>query len=201
MALASQIPIEVCPNHPEVSTGLVRCARCNIGYCTDCVVELAGKPYDAVCKEEQLRDLRSGTVSAVELAGAWRRAVAVFVDGLVMIPLTIVYFVIVGTSQPETVRGFFLRLVLFAIPWVLYEGFMLARYDGQTLGKKALGLRVVNADGSALEAAQGWKRGISRQVMSLTYVLGLVDMLMIFSAQRRTLHDRFARTIVVNWKP
>jgi uncharacterized RDD family membrane protein YckC len=201
MALSSQIPVEVCPNHPEVSTGLVRCARCNKAYCIDCVVELDGKPYDAVCKEEQLRDLRSGTVSAVELAGAWRRFAGMFVDGLVLIPLTIIYFLVVGTSQPATVTGFFLRLVLFAIPWIIYEGFMLSRYGGQTLGKKALGLKVVNSDGSEIDPGQAWKRGISRQLMSITYVLGLVDTLMIFSTQRRTLHDRFARTIVVNWKP
>jgi len=200
MALTSQTPFEVCPNHPEVSAGLVRCARCNRAYCPDCVVELDGRPYDAVCKEEQLRDLRSGTVAAMDIAGAWRRFGALIIDGLVLLPLSIAYIILAGASPP-TGKGFLLRLVLFAIPWVLYEGLMLAHRHGQTLGKKAVGLKVVNADGSEITPAQAWKRALSRQVMSITYVLGIIDVLMIFSAQRRTLHDRFGKTLVVNWKP
>src|SRR4051812_16728751 len=204
MALTSQIPIEVCPNHPEVSTGLVRCARCNKAYCTDCVVELAGKPYDAVCKEEQIRDLRSGTTSAIQLATAGRRFVAMFVDGLIFLPVYVIGTFLLafssGKSQPPT--GLFSApLFIYALVWILYEAVMLQNYGGQTLGKKAAGVRVVNADGSELRSGQPWKRAISRQVMSITYVLGLVDSLMVFSDRRRTLHDRFASTIVVNAKP
>lgn len=201
MTLASQIPFEVCPNHPEVSAGLVHCARCNRAYCPDCVVELDGKPYDAVCKEEQLRDLRSGTVAAIDIAGAGRRLGAVIIDGLVLLPLSIVYIIFAGPSATTTANGFVSRLVIFAIPWILYEGSMLAHRHGQTLGKKAVGLKVVNPDGTEITPAQAWKRALSRQVMSITYVLGLIDTLMIFSQQRRTLHDRFGKTLVVNWKP
>ena len=204
MALASQIPVDVCPNHPEVSTGLIRCARCNRNYCSDCVVELEGRPYDAVCKEEQLRDLRSGTTSAVQLASAGRRFMGMFVDGLIFIPLSVVFILFFGASMtPDQglVGGFLARLIAFAIPWVLYEAIMLQQFGGQTLGKKAVGLKVVSSDGSGLVPGQAWKRAISRQLMSITYVLGLVDSLMVFSERRRTLHDRFANTIVVNSRP
>src|SRR3954466_12270810 len=74
-----------CPNHPDVNSGLVPCARCGVAYCGDCLIELEGKPYDAACKEEQVRDLRSGT-SAPALATAGRRFVGIFVDGLVFVP-------------------------------------------------------------------------------------------------------------------
>jgi uncharacterized RDD family membrane protein YckC len=37
--------------------------------------------------------------------------------------------------------------------------------------------------------------------MSITYVLGLVDGLMVFTTNRRTLHDRIGKTVVVNSKP
>src|SRR5947199_7859574 len=101
MALASQIPVEVCPNHPDVSAGLVSCARCNRAFCSDCVVVLDGKPYDALCKEEQLRDIRSGTVSALQVAGAGRRFVANLVDTLIfMPPYFILYFYLAFGLRP-----------------------------------------------------------------------------------------------------
>ena len=64
---------QACPNHPDVVSGLVACARCGVAYCGDCVVELEGRPYDASCKEEQVRDLRSGTAApAVARPGSAR---------------------------------------------------------------------------------------------------------------------------------
>jgi uncharacterized RDD family membrane protein YckC len=203
MPLPSQSTVEVCPNHPEVSSGLIRCARCARAYCPDCVVELDGKPYDAVCKEEQLRDLRSGTTSAIQLAPAGRRLLGIFVDGLVFLPVYAVGIVIqISSSAGQPPRGLFSSsLFFYAVIWVLYEALMLQKFGGQTLGKKAVGTKVVNPDGSALQPGQAWKRAISRQVMAITYVLGFVDTLMVFSQMRRTLHDRFANTLVVNAKP
>src|SRR6267154_990404 len=193
MALPSQSAVEVCPNHPEVSSGLIRCARCAKAYCTDCVVELDGKPYDAVCKEEQLRDLRSGTASPIQLASAGRRFLGMFVDGLVFLPVYVVGMVVqissLSAGQPPP--GLFSSaLFVYAAIWVLYEAIMLQKFGGQTLGKKAAGIKVVNPDGSELQPGQAWKRAISRQVMAITYVVGLVDTLMVFSQMRRTLHDR-----------
>ncbi len=91
------------------------------------------------------------------------------------------------------------KVALPAALWVIYEALMLAS-GGQTLGKKAAGTKVVNADGSDLRGSQAWSRAISRQLMSITYILGFIDSLMIFSEKRRTLHDRFGKTLVVNWK-
>jgi len=203
MPAASEFPIEVCPNHPEVASGLIPCARCGRGYCADCVVELDGKPYDAVCKEEQLRDLRSGTSSAINLASAWRRFAGMFVDGLIFLPVYVIGGFMTGAfSRPPQNRGFFgLDMLVYAGIWILYEAIMLNGYRGQTIGKKAVGLRVVNVDGSALRPDQAWKRSISRQLMGITYILGFIDSLMVFSAMRRTLHDRFASTVVVKANP
>src|SRR5437879_3669665 len=202
MALASQSSFEVCPNHPEVSSGLIRCARCARAYCTDCVVELDGKPYDAVCKEEQLRDLRSGTTSAIQLATALPRVLGILADGLGFVPISLLGALASAGLRGGTPPGIFsIDLLFYAAAWVLYEAIMLQSFGGQTLGKKAAGTKVVNPDGSELQPGQAWKRAISRQVMSITCVLGLVDSLMVFSQMRRTLHDRFANTIVLNAKP
>ncbi len=77
---------------------------------------------------------------------------------------------------------------------------MLSSFNGQTLGKKALGIRVVSPDGSPVTAKQAWGRGLARTLMQLTRILGLIDTLMIFSKPRTTLHDRIAKTRVVRAK-
>src|SRR4051812_28694724 len=85
MALPSPV-IESCPNHPDVTSGLLQCARCGNSFCADCLVELEGKPYDANCKEEQIRDLRSGS-AAPPLATSSRRFVAMWVDSVLLLPV------------------------------------------------------------------------------------------------------------------
>jgi uncharacterized RDD family membrane protein YckC len=199
---------EACPNHPEVVSGLVACARCGVAYCSDCLVELEGKPYDAACKEEHVRDLRSGTVG-LPIATAGRRFLAAFVDGLVtLVPIYFVIFYFFLSRQtpgemtrPPSSAALGVGLAPIALPFLvqlLYEPLMLAYCGGRTLGKMALGIRVVRADGGAVRGGQAFGRALSRQLMNVTYVLGFVDALMVFSNQRRTLHDRAAGTLVVN---
>jgi uncharacterized RDD family membrane protein YckC len=189
---------EACPNHPDVVSGLVACARCGVAYCGDCVVELEGRPYDAVCKEEQVRDLRSGTAT-VAIATAGRRFGGMFIDGLVFLP---VYGVIAYAYPTAKLFEHPLERIVFPLVlWVIYETWMLAKFGGQTLGKKAFGTRVTAVDGGAVTASEAFGRAISRQLMSITYILGFIDSLLVFSARRRTLHDRAAGTIVVNAKP
>jgi uncharacterized RDD family membrane protein YckC len=189
---------QACPNHPDVVSGLAACARCGVAYCGDCVVELEGRPYDAACKEEQVRDLRSGTAGPA-IATVGRRFGGMFVDSLVFAPVW------VGLAIAYPQAGVFdhplQRLVLPAVLWMLYETWMLTNAGGQTLGKKAVGIRVTRTDGSAVTAKQALWRAVSRNLMTNTYILGLIDAAMVFSGGRRTLHDRAAGTVVVNAKP
>src|SRR5512135_2008321 len=75
-----------CVNHPAVATGLVRCRRCGQTFCRSCVVALRGQYYCARCKQEQVRDIQSGTEAGVlELASIGRRFVAQLVDGFLFL--------------------------------------------------------------------------------------------------------------------
>jgi uncharacterized RDD family membrane protein YckC len=82
---------------------------------------------------------------------------------------------------------------------IMYEALMLAK-RGQTLGKMALKIKVVRDDGSDISAGQAWGRALSRSLMGITIILGFIDIIMIFSGTRTCLHDRMAKTRVVNWK-
>jgi uncharacterized RDD family membrane protein YckC len=190
-----------CTNHPDVITGVVRCGRCGRPYCQDCVVELDGRPYDAACKEEQIRDLRSGTAE-LAYASSLRRLGAIFIDTfLLAILVRIISSFATGLftkDQPAGALGFvfLIGFVVQPLCFCVYEGLITAK-SGQTLGKRALGIRAVNADGSDMEGNTCWKRAGARFFVTVTIILSLVDSIMIFSENHRTLRDRFATTVVV----
>jgi uncharacterized RDD family membrane protein YckC len=89
-------------------------------------------------------------------------------------------------------------LVAFAV-----ANIVLVKRNGQTIGKKALGIKVVRADGSPASLGRiFWMRNIIGWVVSFIPIIGaiygLVDLLFIFASSRQCLHDKIADTIVVN---
>ena len=183
-----------CPNHPQRGWEVTPCTRCGIGFCSDCLVTVQGHPYCAICKDAHLRDLAAGPVT-IELARPGTRFVAQLIDTLVIMAGVFVLGivgVIVGGKESLVV----LTWVAIIVGVVAYEGLMLSR-GGQTLGKMAMSIRVVSSDGSPLGTAQAWGRAVSRAVLGYIPGVGLVDVLMVFSDGRRTLHDRIASTRVV----
>ena len=85
---------------------------------------------------------------------------------------------------------------------IALHGWLVAK-RGQTIGKAVLGIRMVRSDGSPLD----FQRWLVRRVLPLSAVgqipvanqiLPLVDVLFIFRADRRCVHDLIADTIVVN---
>ncbi|HEX4381840.1 MAG TPA: RDD family protein [Myxococcales bacterium] len=200
-----------CTNHPEVISGVVACGRCGKPFCQDCVIELAGLPYDAACKEEQIRDLRSGAAE-FSYANSMRRWAALMIDSMIIWIFAVIINAAFMMSQLNRFRpghapngaaglGFgeiivLMQVVLPITVLFLYEGLM-TQGGGQTLGKRALGIRVVNADGSPMQGGASWKRAGARAFVTVTIVLNLVDAVMVFSEKHLTLRDRFAGTVVV----
>ncbi len=205
-----------CPNHPT-EYDLRRCARCARSFCTNCVVLLRGSYYCADCKSEQIRDLQSGSEgSALDLASMGQRFVAMLVDGLVQgcaigalfVPLFFVFgagMATMGTEgqqdPPPAMLGAMLLLYgvmivgLLLVPLV-YEGLMLSR-NGQTLGKMAMGLKVVTPDGADISKGQAWGRAGMRLALSLV-CNGIIDWIpALFDAEKKCVHDMVARTRVV----
>jgi uncharacterized RDD family membrane protein YckC len=202
-----------CKNHPLVEEPLVRCARCGEAFCPNCIVEIGGSPYCAVCKGEILGDLRAGRPAAgPELASIGRRFGAIFLDGLILgLPLGAVVLGVFASlglfsgisagKAPDLGLFWAMEGVLFLgafVSWVLYEGLMLRR-SGQTVGKKAMRIRVVSAEGSPLSPGQAFGRAALRQVLGIVPCLGLVNYLTAFGEQRTCIHDMVARTRVINW--
>jgi uncharacterized RDD family membrane protein YckC len=79
---------------------------------------------------------------------------------------------------------------------------VLVHRNGQTIGKKTLGIKIVRTDGSRATLARiFWLRYLVNTLLSLIPALGslyvLVDILFIFGKPQRCIHDYIADTIVV----
>ena len=189
----------LCRTHVDVAEGVRRCARCGTPYCPDCLVEIAGRPYCATCKSEQLLDVRSGVERGqLELASIWKRFGAVFLDGLLIaIPMyTIMGIMIFMVSSAGEEPPFWVNFigVPFTILSVIYEALMLQFKNGQTLGKMAVKVRVVRPDGSSISGGQAWGRVAIRTILGCLWIDYIPAL---FTQEKTAIHDMVAGTRVV----
>ncbi|MFL6551405.1 MAG: RDD family protein [Povalibacter sp.] len=90
---------------------------------------------------------------------------------------------------------------LLGLVWLVYTIYLVNK-NGQTVGKKLLGIKVVRSDGSRASLGRiFWLRNVVNAIPGLLPVVGylynLADALFIFGADRQCLHDKIADTIVV----
>lgn len=98
----------------------------------------------------------------------------------------------------NTIVGLFTTGVLTVsirmfVPLLYYAYFYST--SGQTLGKKALRLRVVRSDGQPLNVYTGVLRAIG--LWASTFLLGIGYILVLFDKQKQGLHDKIANTLVI----
>ncbi len=131
----------------------------------------------------------------METVGVALRAVATIID---MIVLGVVAWVVALFTGGTTATGFELQGAPALLMFLLALGYyvvMEARL-GWTLGKRAIGLKVVKLDGSALDWQASIIRNLLRVVDGLFFYL--VGAIMVWtSKQRQRLGDRAAATLVV----
>jgi uncharacterized RDD family membrane protein YckC len=205
-SLLASAPAMGCVHHPETETGLESCERCGALCCRDCFVVLQDRALCAACKVEHVRDLRSGIVpGALDLASVGRRLLGVWVDGLItsigayaiLIPLMIPLVALTSNQRApgplQTVVTLLMYPILLGVPFV-YEGWLLQR-RGQTVGKMALGLKVVTPEGGQISRGQAWGRAALK--VTLGSCLGVDYLPALFTRERTCLHDLIARTRVV----
>jgi uncharacterized RDD family membrane protein YckC len=152
---------------------------------------------------------------ASELASRSARLGAVIVDSLVgfiwFMPAYVTNFATLAQQSrgnPMAVwvnlaktGGWFYLGLLGALVVLAIDLTLLAR-NGQTIGKKLLGIKVVRVDGSPVSLFRVFfVRYVCNTFLTLIPLVGslysLVDCLMIFGESRRTVHDRIADTIVI----
>jgi uncharacterized RDD family membrane protein YckC len=138
------------------------------------------------------------TASTGYVAGWWQRFWAEFVDGIVILAASAVLFAI-GGALDKGAAWVVVGVGIFTMV-VFYRPLMLSLNGGQTLGKKALGVRVVNVDSRPIGFGRAFVREtVLKLVPSFLSPFNLIDYLWAaFRDDRRSLHDLGARTLVVD---
>mgnify|MGYP000586646898 CR=1 FL=1 len=140
----------------------------------------------------------------MRLASWGRRLAALVVDGAILAGVVLATMLAAGLSLDEindTIwNGSSLAVVaLFVLPEAIYDTAMIGSRN-QTLGKMALGIAVVDADGGGrIGYARAFRRWVSTSLLwALFTVPGVVDHLWpLRDARKQTLHDKLARSVVV----
>lgn len=125
-------------------------------------------------------------------AGFWIRFWASLLDGVVLSALFIIIRYLLGVSLTEPPLGIQLLEWLVSI---VYSVALTVRF-GQTLGKMALGIRVIRQDGSP----NTWGPILLRETIGkfVSFIILLIGYIMAaFDSKKRALHDRIAGTYVV----
>lgn len=149
----------------------------------------------------------SGASLEARKASRVQRFGAAFLDGLIgglcTVPLYLFWIQSRGRESPFAVSSAVLAIVgLLGLGLVIVNCVLLNR-NGQTIGKRAIGIKVVRKDGDRVPLT----RFIFLRYLPVTLlgvipfiggIISLVDALMIFGAEKRCLHDLIADTIVIN---
>jgi uncharacterized RDD family membrane protein YckC len=151
------------------------------------------------------------------LSGWWRRVGAQLIDGLIVAIGAVILFVAItapfsiGFFANDTVgvvaviAGALLAVVCVAVVALLYAPAMMARTNGRTLGRGALGIRVIRADGRPVTFWFAVLREVVVKALligtlaSFTFGLAwLLDILWpLWDEENRALHDFLVNTRVI----
>src|SRR5258708_23897779 len=111
-------------------------------------------------------------------AGFFKRFLAAFIDGLLVSPLV-----------------YFFHNAAFQSIGIIYETILISQWNGQTVGKKIMGIRVTPTGGGQVELVKALIRSLGKILSTLAFFLGYLWML--WDGQSQTCHDKLADTIVV----
>lgn len=165
-------------------------------------------PAAAVASEE-------GFVAGHEVVhvGFWKRAAALFIDSMVvgfayyivmiaaMLVVGVGAFAMVGNDNPTA--GGAALMGMMGLVYLLYPVVSAIYYAGfessskqATLGKMAVGIKVVDRDGRRLSLKHALGRWLSAGLNYLTLYIGYL--MAAFTDRKRGLHDMVAGTLVVD---
>jgi uncharacterized RDD family membrane protein YckC len=129
--------------------------------------------------------------------GFWLRFVAYIIDSVI---LNIVVFIIsfavglgMGPTGGESAQVV-ASVIGIGLAW-LYFAFQESSEAGATLGKRALGLRVLTGDGQRISFGRATGRFFAKFLSALILLIGYI--MAAFTERKRALHDMIADTVVV----
>jgi len=148
----------------------------------------------------------AAAVPGVRYAGFWIRFVAVVIDSILLniallvvrIPLGISMFTSMTRRNPAELMAMMGAVAISTLVSIAvtagYEIYFISA-KGATLGKMALGIKVVRADGGPIPMGLATARYFSKWLSAIIFMIGYI--MAGFDDQKRALHDRICETRVI----
>ena len=173
--------------------------------------QIGGFAVPAAQKDLYVQQMREGVAptlaGSVEYGGFWLRVVAKIVDFLILaVPNYILQFSlglgmtgfgnVSNPAEPDPAKiALLLGVMAFSLSLnVFYQTFMVSKYAA-TLGKMAVGLKVVNEDGSKVSTGRAFGRFFAELLSAMTCYIGYI--IAAFDSEKRALHDHVCSTRVI----
>ena len=146
-----------------------------MAYCANCGHEIS----DAAVACPECGHPTGVVTAPAQYADFWSRFAALLIDAVILI-------------IPGAIFGVGFRYAGGFLVTFLYHWLMIAYWNGQTLGKRALNIRILRPDGSSVDAGTAAARSGIRIVSTLA--LGLGFLWAAWDPEKRTWHDSVADT-------
>ena len=130
------------------------------------------------------------TYATSDKAGFLTRTVATIIDGVLVSIVSAILGAILSGGDPTRSNG-----VSLVVGLAYYLYFWSSYGHGQTLGKRALSIRVVKTDGSELTLVDAFVRYVGWIISFLVVLLGVLWV--IWDPDKQGWHDKIAKTYVV----
>ena len=134
----------------------------------------------------------------MQLASNFHRFISFLIDEFL---ITILFWIIFyddlrEISQNSALISDFVKdkIYYYYALMTMYQIFFIHKYS-TTLGKMALKLEIIAENGEKISASQIWLRSFVRLISGNFLYLGFV--LALFTQKRQTLHEYFAKTIII----
>ncbi|HEO70153.1 MAG TPA: RDD family protein, partial [Candidatus Hydrogenedentes bacterium] len=177
------------------------CAECRRPFSADQMVRYGDAWICARCKPLFFQRLKEGGALPMTMrySGFWIRFGAVMIDGIVLQVANVILMGILGAtlgaaSEERALLSTGVIMTLSSLIGMLYETLLVGKY-GATVGKMAVGVKVVRPDGSPLTYLRAFGRHWGKMVSGLT--MGIGYLMAAFDGEKRALHDRICDTRVV----
>jgi uncharacterized RDD family membrane protein YckC len=182
------------------------CAECGKSFPEDETIRYGDVRVCANCKPIFLQKLQEGAAlntGELNYAPFGARFGAFFLDGILLwifnqLFTHSVLLIVTGSfmQKPGLSGSLFTFLLAFPLAvGICYESIMVGKY-GATLGKMAMKMKVVTADGGRVSYARAFGRYFAKLLSSFTCLIGFI-IAAFDKPQRRALHDYICNTRVV----
>ena len=139
-----------------------------------------------------------------DLAGRGIRLLTTILDSIIFVAMVYLPLILTMAANAGRVHtpgghtGVFSLLVLAGLVGWIWLTVLFVTRNGQSIGKKITGIKVVRTDGSPASLGRiALMRNLLNLLLNVIPLYGFVDALLIFGEAHQCVHDKIADTIVI----